>query len=855
MWQPIVHVCVWISLLTLFAVDGASFPKKDNIKLDPSALTVDERQAIGTKIQTYFASGEHVNLVNYCASLEKQYGTLDFGFSNNSSPYIFLGASLYSLHRTDDALAAFKKALISSPDNGNVHVNIGEILLQTFKLDDAMASFRKAYELNNAGALPRILRTIGWSADWADLEEFVANLEAEMKNCDNEDDPSTCDSENAFGSEYTDSSLISGIVAEFRSENNKLSPLALQDHEIAPLWDVPYNATHSLPRKEPLKRKPQRLKVGLVSSDFNVHPVSQLIRGMIQFVDKERIELYCYSLQSKSSWWGDNITSHVEHFVSILEMNHRDAANLIAKHQIDILIDLNGHTMFSGLAIFKFRPAPIQLTFLGLPTSTASEYIDYYLGDFVSNPPEFRQEFLESMALLPPSYIVSDYAQLLGDIADRDFEARANRSCFFETPMGSSFATPTYSESTVHQFDDASLLLATFSNSQKLDPSIFHVWMNLLSSLPGAKMLMMEYRGADYFLRNLHRVARSFGIETDRYVMVPQKSYIDHLDCKTAVDLALDTVSKNGHTTGLDALWAGIPLLSMGGRNRALARAAESMATALEHEVGLTFSLKEYEDLALRVLKAKRASSTDKDTTTAASNPRHDSHSTQESRKRTTDYASSPLLLQWRREIIRQRRASSLFNTRLFTKYFERYMESLWEIVHLQRIHPVLHRLLASSPRHQRRQRLYPNRRHFMHVFPAKSQLPDFATQFSPLQTTTMRNTNVADPSYLHAAMNNVAVYAPNILNYTDLNVLDRCSSNKGRKPRSEYEPIPAYVFDGRNIMLNIGGIHAADGWLLVNNKVRWGSCWCRVVAHSPGWCLDTHLCVVCVCASYIMFM
>jgi hypothetical protein len=279
------------------------------------------------------------------------------------------------------------------------------------------------------------------------------------------------------------------------------------------------------------------------------------------------------------------------------------------------------------------------------------------------------------------------------------------------------------------------------------------------------------------------------------------------------------------------------------------------MATALEHEVGLTFSLKEYEDLALRVLKAKRSSSTDKDTTTASPHPRHDSHSTQESSKRTTDYASSPLLLQWRREIIRQRRASSLFNTRLFTKFFERYMESLWEIVHLQRIHPVLQRLLASSPRHQRRQRLYPNRRHFMHVFPAKSQLPDFAAQFSPLQTTTMRNSDVADPSYLHAAMNNVAVYAPNILNYTDSNVLDRCSSNKGRKPRSEYEPIPAYVFDGRNIMLNIGGIHAADGWLLVNNKVRW-CCWCGVLVrceeetltlmmagHSP-----VGVCVYCQC-------
>lgn len=844
---------VVIALAVIHAVPNSQKMKTTKSK----SLSVAEIQAIATHIETLHSSGQHVNLVNYCQTIEKQYGTLELGFtSNSSSPYVYLGAALYSLHRTEEAIESFKKALVAHPDHDNTLINLGEIQLQTFKLDDAMQSFRKAYDLGYTGALSRILRTVGWSADWENIENFVAQLEELLNTCDDENNSERCVADSTASHEYTDAPIQAPRIADFQSVVNHLNPRALTTEDRAPLWTSQKKANAHNRNKNS-----QRLKVGLVSSDFNVHPVSQLIRGLIQFVDKERIELYCYSLQSQSSWWGDNITASVEHFVSILDMNHRDAAQLIATHQIEILIDLNGHTMFSGLPIFQFRPAPVQMSFLGLPTSTSAEYIDYYLGDYVSNPPELRDEFLESLALLPPSYIVSDYAQIVGDIADRNYDQRAPRSCFFNNGASKNDSNS--------PLDDATVLLATFSNSQKLDPATFQVWMNVLNSIPGSKMLMMEYRGAKFFLRNLHRVTSSFGIETDRYMMVPQMSYIDHLDCKTSIDLAFDTVAKNGHTTGLDALWAGIPVLAVGGRNRALSRAAESMAVALDHELGLTYSLKEYEDVALRILKDKRRQKqqaqqreshqtlqstsslpsqttsklathkrssiskirTLKDSTSSLSSPISSKVgiAADENRWNVSQFnvSASPMLLQWRREIHRQRRASTLFNTRLFTKYFERYMESIWEVVHLQAENAFLSRLLEQQERYQRRKKLYPNKQQLFHIFPAKSQLPAFQAKYEPLQTTTMRapsttasSTGSADPNaYLHASMNKVSSYMPKMLNYSDPAILRRFSTNNGNKPLNEYEPIPNYVFDGRLLFLNIGGVNAAESWLLVNNQ------------------------------------
>jgi len=170
---------------------------------------------------------------------------------------------------------------------------------------------------------------------------------------------------------------------------------------------------------------------------------------------------------------------------------------------------------------------------------------------------------------MPPCYIANDYAQTQGDVPlyfssdqldqQQHLAVRAPRSVI----------------STDVSIASASILFATFSNSQKVDPTIFQVWMNIMRRFSGSQMLFVDHKGASTATPHLREYAAHFGIDgSSRLVLAAQAPWIDHLYAKTAVDLILDTPCKNGHTTGLDGIWAGVPTLSIGGGSSMPARAA-----------------------------------------------------------------------------------------------------------------------------------------------------------------------------------------------------------------------------------------------------------------------------------------
>lgn len=118
-------------------------------------------------------------------------------------------------------------------------------------------------------------------------------------------------------------------------------------------------------------------------------------------------------MASEASWWRTNISATVEHFYDFAHLSTAQAAKFIADLRVNILIDLNGRTRHSGLDIMAYRPAPIQMSFLGLPTTTSATYIDYFITDWVASPPaEDVLAYSEKLVLVPPCYIVNDYAQL-----------------------------------------------------------------------------------------------------------------------------------------------------------------------------------------------------------------------------------------------------------------------------------------------------------------------------------------------------------------------------------------------------------------------------------------------------------
>lgn len=399
-------------------------------------------------------------------------------------------------------------------------------------------SYEQAFNLGEHSALSRLITAKGWIDSWENFEFLAVEVEKDAYSCNVSD---VCRIESAFGLEYTNVPISVAKSIHSQSPTTKLSEYLIHPHARSNIWGKVTNSKSSFHR---------RLRVGIISSDFGVHPVSSLIRGVVQYLNKSKIELFCFSVTDADSWWRQNMSQTAEHFDVLHGINSQDGASIIASKKIDILIDLNGHTKNTGLAYLSHRPAPVQMSYLGLPMTTAAQYVDYYIGDAVALPPEHYDHFSESLVLLPPCYIVNDYAQLQGDVVlHYSNDQRAPRH-----HLGT--------EDDILDLLRPNLLFGTISNSQKMDPNIFNVWMNILRRFSDAAISWTQHKGMSTAIKNLRLYARHYGIPQTRIILADLAPWLDHLYKKTSVDLFLDTSVKNGHTTGLDGIWAGQCVLS-----------------------------------------------------------------------------------------------------------------------------------------------------------------------------------------------------------------------------------------------------------------------------------------------------
>ena len=365
-------------------------------------------------LSVHLSNGRHIDILTLLEQVEQAYGTLLID-RNTPHLYIFRGVALHSTQRLAEAAVAFEEGLKYFPNDTRCLINLGEAQSQLFHLDKAADAFVRAEALGDKFALVRLLKTKGWADSWHDFERIAANVEQEAMKCLVMDahgqwaltTTTPCYLDSSGGLEYTDTPGWTEKIFTAVSPNARSSPFTVPVNDIAKLW---VESIESRPLYQPATNiiasaratwrgtgksgqkhdlgddsmtrgksvstssslQHRRLKVGVVSSDFGVHPVATLVRGLLQYIDRKKIELYCFSLNPVVSWWGENVTNTVEHFVWLQYMNTPDAAASIAARGIEILIDLNGHTLNGGLPIMAHRPAPIQMSFLGLPTTTGT---------------------------------------------------------------------------------------------------------------------------------------------------------------------------------------------------------------------------------------------------------------------------------------------------------------------------------------------------------------------------------------------------------------------------------------------------------------------------------------------------
>lgn len=311
-----------------------------------------------------------------------------------------------------------------------------------------------------------------------------------------------------------------------------------------------------------------RLRLGYLSSNFNLHAVSMLIAELLELHDRTRVEVHAFSWspQDGSAMLG-RIQRAVDHFVDITQMSDAQAAQAIRAAEIDVLIDLQGLTTNARPRILAQRPAPWQVAWLGHPGTAAVPGVDYLLADRYLVPPDQQPWYAERLLYLP-CYQVNDRQRPRGAPARR-------ADCWLP--------------------DDAFVFCA-FNNTNKFTPEVFAAWMQILQAVPGSVLWLLT----DNPEAQAHLLAHaaSAGVPPSRLVPAHRTPYLEYLARFALADVFLDTFPFNGGVTTSDALWMGLPVVTCSGRSF-----ASRMSGSLLHAVGLpelvTTSLADYTALAI----------------------------------------------------------------------------------------------------------------------------------------------------------------------------------------------------------------------------------------------------------------
>jgi protein O-GlcNAc transferase len=459
-----------------------------------------------------------------------------------------LGAILLDQGRPQEALDALRAALKLKPDYPEAYLNMGNALRELGNLAEAIDAYRRAIELRPtyAEALAQLVYHRARACDWDDAAAAEETLLSAVR-------------QNAA---RIPPFMLMATAAT--AADQLLCARKWVEHFAVPEQQV--FAHHAAPRAG-------RLRVGYLSSDFYDHATAYLIAELIERHDRGRFEIHGYSYgPDPGSDMRARLVSAFDRFTDIDTLSHRDAAGRIQADDIDILVDLKGHTHRARPKILAFRPAPLQVNYLGYPGTMGAPFIDYIIADDFIVPRDRQMLFAEKLAYLPDCYQPND--------TRRDIAAAPRRAACGLPAQG--------------------FVFCAFNNSFKITPAFFAIWMRLLRQVPGSVLWLLESNAL--VRRNLSAAAVAAGVDPGRLVFAPMLPHGQHLARHRHADLFLDTLPCTAHTTASDALWAGLPVLTCVGETFA-GRVAGSIVRAAGLSELVATSPRDYEALALALAR------------------------------------------------------------------------------------------------------------------------------------------------------------------------------------------------------------------------------------------------------------
>lgn len=470
-------------------------------------------------------------------------------------------------NKYDDAQACYELALEFKPTEIIALYNLGLIFQKQGKLPEANAYYNQALKqdsedipaLLNCGL---ILKEMGYIYDA--IPYFQKILQLNPKNLD------------ALKSLASSAEFLGRIpeAVDYAHQVLQIEPTApnhtyflwllsaltlISSEEIldsASQWYFQQIVQECLPTLKDHKRdrSPERkLRIGYVSPDFQHHSCSFFMKPVLGNHDHSQVEIYGYAEVAKPDHITEEIQSFCDHWRSTVGLSDLEVAELIQADQIDILIDLAGHTNGNRLKVFGIKPAPIQATYLGYFATTGLPTIDYWITDAVLHPAETKEVTSEKLWRLPRCYVTYDIFLDAPDVAPLPVEKTG------------------------------SITFGSFNNPRKLTPQTITLWSEILKAIPNSRLLLKALRHQAVDPRVQEKLMATFieqGVAKERLFF--QGASDEHLKLYNEVDIHLDPFPYSGCTTTCEALWMGVPTLTLAG-----ARNMERLSATLIQSIGL----------------------------------------------------------------------------------------------------------------------------------------------------------------------------------------------------------------------------------------------------------------------------
>ena len=520
---------------------------------------------------------------DYLVSLEyfQKANLLD---SNSDVIFFYIGLTFYEMGQYIKAIDYFNKS-INIKKTIDSYMALGKLYFLLNKIDQALNNFKIAYDLDKNKTNYDILVHIGYCHEYKCENDIALNyfqLATEINpNCKVEYLSSILNNKMILCDWSDLDNLTKDIFNKIINENYFISPLVLlnitDDNAI-----LIKNSNSLIQNNFELNlisefncHNNKKIKIGYFSPDFRLHPVSYLTAGIYEKHDRKKFEIYAFSFGFNTyDEMRVRLENSFDHFIDVSEMSALDIAKLSRMHSIDIAIDLCGHTQGNRMNIFAYGAAPIQINYLGFPGSTGAFYYDYIIADRILIPIDEANYYSENIISLP-FYQSNDHK--------RSDEGKVFNRSDFNIP-------------------ENVIVICSFNNSFKINKDLFEAWIYILLNTSDA--ILWLYSDSDKAFYNLLSYAVSKGINKNRIIHAQKMSYSDHLSRLKVADLFLDTFPFNGGTTVSDALWAGLPVVSLYGRSY-----SSRMAKSLLHNINVpelsVSNLNSYKDLAIKLCSDK----------------------------------------------------------------------------------------------------------------------------------------------------------------------------------------------------------------------------------------------------------